>query len=160
MKIREACNQDRSAIKAVVFSVLTEYGLNPDPDGTDSDLKDIETTYINSGGLFCVLENEGEILGTVALYAISPSTCELRKMYLDKRARGQGQGKKLLDYALSEAKRLGFNTVELETASVLKEAIEMYKRYGFKLIERDHLPTRCDQAFALKLGAGGVCSND
>jgi putative acetyltransferase len=152
MNLRAASNKDIPQVKELVFAVLTEYGLKPDPEGTDADLKDIEATYIASGGMFSVLENEvGQVLGTVALFPLSSTTCELRKMYLDKNARGSGQGRRLLKHALSEARRLGFKIVELETASVLQDAIQMYIKYGFKPIEREHLPSRCDQAYALTL---------
>ena len=150
MNLRAASNKDIPQVKELVFAVSTEYGLKPEPEGTDADLKDIEATYIASGGMFSVLENEvGQVLGTVALFPLSSTTCELRKMYLDKNARGSGQGRRLLKHALSEARRLGFKIVELETASVLQDAIQMYIKYGFKPIEREHLPSRCDQAYAL-----------
>ena len=40
--IRTAANQDSERIIALVFSVLSEYGLPPDPGSKDADLKDIE----------------------------------------------------------------------------------------------------------------------
>ena len=41
-ELRSATNVDSDAIKEVVFAVLREYRLQPDPDGTDADLNDIE----------------------------------------------------------------------------------------------------------------------
>jgi putative acetyltransferase len=54
-----------------------------------------------------------------------------------------------MEFALSKAKELG--RVILETASPLKEAIGLYKRYGFKEFNPEHLSARCDQAFELYL---------
>jgi hypothetical protein len=39
----------------------------------------------------------------------------------------------------------------LETASALKEAIALYKSYGFAEYTPDHLSSRCDQAYMLEL---------
>ncbi|OHB80176.1 MAG: hypothetical protein A2Z25_02330 [Planctomycetes bacterium RBG_16_55_9] len=78
-------------------------------------------------------------------------TCELRKMYLHKAYRGKGLGRCLLEDALTRAKQLGFKTMVLETASVLKEAISLYKSYGFVEYTPDHLSSRCDQAYSLTL---------
>ncbi|MSR42632.1 MAG: hypothetical protein EXS29_01975 [Pedosphaera sp.] len=39
---RPASNGDADAIRAVVFDALREYGLAPNPAGTDADLDDIE----------------------------------------------------------------------------------------------------------------------
>lgn len=135
-----------------MFTVLGEYGLKPDPAGTDADLDDIERSYFARGGTFCVLEDEdGSVVGAYGLYPAQGRTCEMRKMYLRRTHRGRGLGKLLLEDALDSARELGFTTVTLETASVLKEAIALYKRYGFAPCPSDHLAARCDQAYVLHL---------
>ena len=96
-------------------------------------------------------EKDGSIAGAYGLYTIDSRTCELRKMYLHSACRGKGLGKFLLDSALSEARQLGFKRIILETASVLKEAISLYKSYGFVEYEPEHLSSRCDQAYLLEL---------
>lgn len=149
-RIRPATNADSAAVKALVFGVLTEYGLRPAPDSTDADLDDLEGHY--RGGGFSVLEAEdGTIVGSVGICALSPGVCELRKMYLSGKFRGRGLGRQLLDHGLAEARRLGFRRVVLETASVLKEAIRLYERYGFRPYQPDHMAARCDQAYCLDL---------
>ncbi|HEX8371313.1 MAG TPA: GNAT family N-acetyltransferase [Chthoniobacterales bacterium] len=125
--LRPATNEDRAAVENLVFSVLAEYGLSPDPGGTDSDLHSIEDTYQKSGGCFAVLVSDaGEVVGSVGIFPMSSSTCELRKMYLARSARGRGFGRLLLEHALAQAAALGFTRVTLETASVLREAISLY----------------------------------
>lgn len=152
MKIRLAANTDREQIQNIVFSVLSEYGLKNDPNGTDADLNDIEANYLARGGTFVVVEDdENKIVGTAGLYPLREGVCELRKMYLLKETRGKGMGKKLLDYLLTKASKLGFHRVELETASVLVEAIKLYTLYGFRPMQADHLASRCDQAYFLEL---------
>jgi len=150
--IRSTTNEDRDRIKALVFGVLAEYGLAPDPSSTDADLDDIEANYIQAGGLFEVIEDgRGELLGTVGLYRLDAQRCELRKMYLIRPARGHGLGRSILQRTLSQAQARGFKTVVLETASVLKEAIHLYTRSGFQKIDAPHLSARCDQAYVLHL---------
>ena len=151
-ELRSATNADSHAIKELVFAVLREYQLQPDPDGTDADLNDIETSYLRSGGCFDVLVDvPGAIVGSVGLYPIDSVTCELRKMYLSQQVRGQGQGRRLLEHALERAKEIGFRRIVLETASVLKEAIALYRRYGFRPYQATHLSQRCDGAYVLDL---------
>ena len=151
-RLRPATNKDSKKVMDMVFGILDEYGLEPDPDSTDTDLSDIRHFYFECGGTFYVLEDrDGSIIGSYGLYRLAPQTCELRKMYLAKTCRGRGLGKLLLDSALSKAKQLGYKTVILETASVLKEAITLYKSYGFREFHPEHLSPRCDQAFVLEL---------
>ena len=151
MIYRKATNEDVPAIKDVVFSVLEEYGLKPDPNDTDRDLSDLDKYYFSSGGYFEVCEIDGQVVGTWGLYPLANSSCELRKMYLNPSQRGKGLGKTMLERALVIARKLRFKRVELETASVLKEAISLYQKHGFKLVSGRHLASRCDQAFELFL---------
>ena len=151
-QLRPATNADGRQIADLIYTVLREYHLRPDPDGTDADLRDIEQSYLARGGAFCVLEAQaGQIIGAYGLYPIDAQTCELRKMYLRRDYRGRGLGRRLLEHALAEARRLGFTRVTLETASVLKEAIALYESYGFVPYQPEHLSARCDQAYALDL---------
>lgn len=152
MQLRPAGNHDRPAIERLVFGTLREFKLAPDPDHTDADLRDIEGTYKKRGGCFDVLvSEEGEIVGTVGLYPVSKTTCELRKMYLDKSIRGRGHGRRLLEHALTRARELGFSRVILETADVLKAAVALYERNGFKEYVADHKSCRCDRTYYLDL---------
>jgi putative acetyltransferase len=151
-RLRSADNKDCQDIARLVYGVLKEYGLKPDPACTDADIKDIESSYFGRGGTFFVLEAEdGSIIGAYGLYSIDERTCELRKMYLHKAYRGKGLGRFLLDDALSKARQLGFERMILETASVLKEAIALYKSYGFIQYNPQHMSSRCDQAYRLEL---------
>jgi putative acetyltransferase len=151
-RLRPANNEDCQKVKELVFGVLTEYGLKPDPASTDADIKNIRKSYFARGGAFYVLEdNDGSIIGAYGLYPIDRQTCELRKMYVHASRRGRGLGKLLLEDALSKAKRLGFKKMTLETASVLKEAISLYESYGFIQYKPEHMSARCDQAYLLEL---------
>ena len=151
-RLRPADNKDCEIVARLVYGILEEYGLSPDPACTDADIKDIESSYFGRGGKFFVLETEdGLIIGAYGLYPVEERTCELRKMYLQKTYRGKGLGKFLLEDALSKARQLGFERMILETASVLKEAIALYKSYGFVEYNPQHMSSRCDQAYLLEL---------
>jgi len=151
-RLRPANNIDSKKITELVFNILKEYNLKPDPACTDADIKDIEQSYFERGGTFYVLEEKnGSIIGVYGLYPVDRQTCELRKMYLHSSYRGKGLGKLLLEDALSKARQIGFKRMTLETASVLKEAISLYKSYGFVEYKPEHLSSRCDQAFILEL---------
>jgi putative acetyltransferase len=131
--------------------VLEEYGLQPDPDSTDRDLDDLEGNYLNRGGYFWVIEDSGQIVATVGIYRMDETTCELRKMYVLPSQRGQGLGKKLLEFSLQKARDAGYRKMILETATALVEAIALYKKYGFTEYKSEHRSQRCDQTLELTL---------
>jgi len=152
VNIRPATNQDRDRIAALVFGILTEYGLQPDAESSESDLKDIEATYLKSGGVFELVEDRrGKLLGTVGLCPVDEDTCKLRKMYLIPEARGRGLGRRMLERAIDHATRLGFKTIVLETVSVMKEAIRLYTGCGFRPSQQAAVSPRCDQVYYLDL---------
>ena len=152
-QIRPATNADAEAVRQLVFSILRDHGLAPDPVSTDADLADLEVAYFARGGSFDVLVNRaGQIVGTVGFSPIDDRRCELRKMYLAAACRGRGLGKRLLEHALGRARELGFRRVELETAATLSAAVKLYESFGFRPFEPEHLSARCDQAYFLELG--------
>ena len=151
LKLREAGNSDSARIRQLVFEVLTEYGLKPDPDSTDKDLDDLEGNYTHRGGYFGVIEEAEQIVATLGIYRINETTCELRKMYVVSSQRGHGLGKQILEFSLQKARDLGYRKIILETASPLIEAIALYKKYGFTEYNPEHLSQRCDRAFELAL---------
>ncbi|MCS7236658.1 MAG: GNAT family N-acetyltransferase [Thermoguttaceae bacterium] len=152
VKIRVASNKDAEQIKELVFSVMREFGLSPEPNGLDSDLDDIEGNYLRGGGLFEVVETpDGKIVGTAGLMIRPAGVAELRKMYVRKDLRRRGLGKTLLEHMLAHAEKQGIHEVELETNSCLQDAIRLYVKYGFEPIPRKPFSRRCDQVYRLKL---------
>lgn len=151
IKIRPATNEDCERVQRLVFGVLREYGLEPDPAGTDRDIADIETHYASRGGAFELIEDAaGNLLGTVGLYPMSDETVELRKMYFSPALRGRGVGKATLRRMIETARAKGFRRIYLETATVLKEAVALYEKFGFVETDEKHTP-RCDAAYYLEL---------
>jgi putative acetyltransferase len=91
------------------------------------------------------------VVATWALVPIEKQTAELRKMYLKKELRGQGMGRYLLERSLKIAKEMGFNRIQLESASCLKEALTLYEKYGFQRLNQSNASDRCDIMMAIDL---------
>ncbi|MCB1224984.1 MAG: GNAT family N-acetyltransferase [Verrucomicrobiales bacterium] len=151
--LRPATQADGPAIRNLVFSTLEEFGLQPDPAGTDADLFDLHQHYHAQGGVFFVIESDNQLHGCYGLHPTSRQDVELRKMYLRPQARGRGYGRALLQHALTQAREAGFQRVTLETAAVLTAAIRLYESHGFTRITPRHLAPRCDAAYELKLAS-------
>ena len=160
LTLRRARAEDSAACLALVTSVLADFGLRPDPCGTDADLADFAANYFARGGDFVVLlDNAGAVVGTCGLYPLAETNgedgdqraVELRKMYLVPSLRGRGQGRRLLEWAFTRARELGFRRMTLETATVLKDAIALYERHGFRRDCAGAHSCRCDLAYARDL---------
>lgn len=132
--IRDWLPSDRTAAAEVICSVLEEYGLNCEPTGADRDAFEVEKFYQAVGGEFWVIEKQGQIVGTGAYYPVArgKNAVEIRKMYLAAAARGQGLGKYLLQQLEQAIANRGFQEIWIETASVLKEAVNLYESNGYQ----------------------------
>jgi molybdate transport system substrate-binding protein len=151
--VRRATRADEGAIRELVFAILAkEYAIQPEPDGTDLDLFDLDAHYFTRGGMFDVaIDPSGALVGCCGTYATDAQSCELRKMYVRRDARGQGLAKRLLERAIAFARARKCERLELETASVLKEAIAMYEKAGFtRQVVAPHVQ-RCDRVYSLAL---------
>jgi GNAT superfamily N-acetyltransferase len=153
-RLREATAGDGAAIRAVVLAVMAEYGLSSDLEANDGDLQNVAASYGERGGCFrVVVTTEGRIVGCGGLYRVDRQEAEIRRMYLLPEARGVGVGRRLLEDLITCAKERRFEQLTLETASVLKEAISLYRKRGFVPVARRGPALRqCDQAYALQLG--------
>lgn len=145
---------DRAAVQEIVFGVMREFGLTPDPEDTDADLSNVVDVYQASGGTFKVLEtDDGRIVGCAGLCPLSDTEVELRKMYLLPEARGRGLGRGLLEELIAIAKQKGFERIRLETASPLKDARQLYVAHGFEEQPSSPHAKRCDRVMELDLTA-------
>lgn len=154
--IRNWQPSDRPLAEKVIRQVLIEYGLPWQPDLADQDVLNIELFYLQTGGVFWVVTENDKIVGTAGYYPIDrqiqpgDSSVEIRKMYLLPAARGQGLGKFLLIALEKHIITSGFNTIWIETASVLKEAVILYEKNGYQLTSGVET-ARCDRIYVKKL---------
>ncbi|OJJ19336.1 hypothetical protein BKI52_21220 [marine bacterium AO1-C] len=92
---------------------------------------------IDKGGYICFAELNGEIVGTCGLYKLREGVYELIKMAVDDKARGRQVGKKIGLHVLEAAKQMGAHRVELQSNTVLKPAINLYRKLGFTEAKMD-----------------------
>ena len=150
--IRDWQKRDRDAAAQVISTVLAEYGLPWQPTEADRDVIEVEQAYLQSGGEFWVVEFKGDIMGTAAYYPIirGEQAVEIRKMYLLPQVRGRGLGRYLLQQLENAIAKKGFREIWLETASVLNEAVVLYKNNGYQPASGVET-ARCDLVFRKKL---------
>ena len=143
---RVAANDDMDKIVALIKQILAEFDLVYDDSTSDKDLLNIEDAYNNNGGIFLIIENErNDLIGTVGLQKVTDKTGMIKKMYIEESHRGMGLGDKLLKRILTEAEKLNFEEVVLDTFHTMTGAIRLYEKYGFTRVDGfEPVSQRCD----------------
>ena len=115
----------------LIGGVFAEYGLTFDPAGYDADLTRIRGSYFLPGGAFWVLEDDHQVVGTIAIVPVSTTEVEIKRVYLDPSLRGQGLGRALVEHALNWASTHGHTRVRLWSDVKFTRSHVMYERLGF-----------------------------
>ena len=70
-------------------------------------------------------------MGCGAIRRLDADTAEIKRMYVEPGARGQGVGRAVLAALEAEGRRLGVTRIMLETGERQVEALALYSRAGF-----------------------------
>ncbi len=115
-------------------------------------LNNPQSYILDKGGDILVAEYKQEIVGVVALLKVDDETVELAKMAVSPQAQGKGVGELLGRAAIQKAKSLGAKKVYLESNTILKPAIHLYHKLGFRKITGPPSPyERCNIQMELQL---------
>lgn len=131
------------------FAAL-EWGYSP--SGRHIDTADVEKYYMQNGCFWCLYDNQ-ILVGTVALRTIDfeNKVFELKRMFILPDYQGKGYGRQLLKHAIDYAKEQNYNSICLDTRSELNTAQLMYKKYGFRKIDKYNNNDHADVYFELTL---------
>lgn len=101
----------------------------------DSDHKALDhpiANIIDRGGFIYMALYKGEAVGTCALIRMDDGGYELAKMAVSPKAQGLGIGYLLGKTCIEKARTLGAPRVYLESNTMLKPAINLYHKLGFR----------------------------
>lgn len=93
-----------------------------------------EENILNKGGYIFMAIYKNEPVGTCAIIKVNDARYELAKMGVAPHAKGKGIGYLLGRACADKAKQLGAAMLYLESNTVLKPAISLYQKLGFKKI--------------------------
>ena len=147
IEIRRIKPHEWPAAKRVVYRVAHEIFNDPRPLEESityyesrrelKDMDDIQKNYFENGGIFLVMLDGNEMIGTGAIRQLEDDTCELKRLWLLSEFHGKGLGYRMLQELLSFAREKGYQRIRLETDPVSQiRALDFYRRIGFYEIPR------------------------
>jgi DNA-binding MarR family transcriptional regulator/predicted GNAT family acetyltransferase len=88
-------------------------------------------SYRPPHGLCLVAWSDDLPVGCVALRPVDATTAEVKRLWVDASARGQGLARRLMTAVETEARAMGLTRLKLDTNSALAEAIALYRATGW-----------------------------
>ena len=142
MILRTIAQKDDAALAAIIRDNLKARGLDiPGTAYFDKDLDHLSRFYLADveKRYYMILADEDDsAIGGVGLAEFEPfeGCAELQKLYLADSAKGSGLGYELIAGIENKARELGYRQMYLETHDNLAAAIHMYRKCGYREIEK------------------------
>jgi amino-acid N-acetyltransferase len=103
---------------------------------------------------YILAKDKNRIVGYAALHIHSPRLAEIRSLIVESEYRGQNIGKKIVEFALNEAKELGVK----EEVLVLTYLPDFFKKMGFVEIPKETIPEHKIWADCIKCIHFPICN--
>lgn len=122
-------------IKSLFIEYSKELRFELDFQNFNNELEQLPGNYAEPEGVLLIAYYGNSVTGCVGLRQFEQDICEMKRLYVRQEFRGKGIGIKLSENVISEAKKIGYKKMRLDTISYMKEAIGIYKKIGFYEIE-------------------------
>src|ERR1700678_4525940 len=103
-------------------------------------LGDPQKRILEKGGYIFMVYADDQAVGCVALIPMGDGVYELSKMAVSPELRGLGIGRRLLEHAVTQARRIGARSLFLGSNAKLENAVHLYESIGFRHVAPERLP--------------------
>lgn len=135
--VRRCEPRDSEAVWDLHNVALDDVGANLGEGSRDDDLRDVEGSYLKSGGESLFGELDGAIVAMGALRRSGPDRAEVRRMRVAPGFRGRGFGERMLLLLEERATETGHSLLHLDTSLSQTAALCLYEKHGYREVRRE-----------------------
>ena len=130
--LRDADPDDPAAIACLTayYQLLAEKIAGVTPDMLTLPLPDA-AKYRPPHGAFLIAWSDDLPVGCASLRPLEPGVAEVKRLWIDPVARGQGLARRLMRALESRARDMGFAHLKLDSNAALTEALALYRSDGW-----------------------------
>jgi ribosomal protein S18 acetylase RimI-like enzyme len=147
---------------AVARRLFEEYaallGVDLCFQGFDAELEALPTMYGPPTGCLVLAWRGGDAVACGALRRLRDGVCEMKRLYVQPRARGQSLGRRMALALIAQAHSQGYSRMVLDTLPAMTSARALYRSLGFRETAPYYSNPEPGALYLdLTLGAGPVC---
>jgi ribosomal protein S18 acetylase RimI-like enzyme len=153
LELRKAAESDRPAIRKIIKAVIAGGDTY-----TDTSEDETAASWFTADKHNYVAVLDGEVVGTFWLRANQPgrgSHVGNAAYMVSPEARGKGVGKRMAEFSVEEARRLGFKSIQFNFVVKSNEvAVKLWQSVGFEIIGEipdafDHIENGMTNAYIM-----------
>lgn len=131
--IRQAENEEDIESAGAIFREYEAWlGLDLCFQGFEDELENLPGKYGPPAGRLYLASNDGEVAGCIALRALGPGICEMKRLFVREEFRGRQIGNLLIEKLIADAREIGYERMRLDTfPPKMGKAVQLYESYGF-----------------------------
>ncbi len=136
MTILEANSEEQIELARRLFIEYQEwFGMSLCFQNFDEELAALPGAYAPPDGRLWLAFADDELAGCIALKKLDEGICEMKRLYVRDKFRGQRIGVGLIDHLIAEARSMGYRKLRLDTyPPKMGKAVSLYESYGFRVI--------------------------
>jgi putative acetyltransferase len=127
--------QHLGQIRELFREYVASLGFELDFQDFKKEFDNLPGEYARPTGYLLLAYYDGEVAGCVALRKFKDDICEMKRLYVRPRFRGQGIGRKLAKEIIRQARDAGYRCMRLDTIETMKQANALYKSMGFREVK-------------------------
>lgn len=125
------CRERYSSVPWLVERVFSHQALT-------KEIEDLSVAYGPPNGRTLLALRDVEVCGGGAYRRLPDGSCEMKRLFVLDRFKGQGIGRRLCAALIEAAREDGFELMRLDTGDLMTEAIALYTSFGFSPAEPHH----------------------
>lgn len=132
--IRAARPDEMQIVRELFLEYAGSLGFSLCFQGFQQELDELPGKYAPPDGALLLAFENNRAAGVVGLRKLNEHCAEMKRLYVRPVHRGKQLGRKLADAIIAEALDRGYQSIKLDTVPAMKEAQELYRKMGFRVI--------------------------